>query len=50
MRVPAGQATIHPDTRRGWVVFAGVMLLIAAAFNAVYRLTVHGFGHGTRAA
>jgi hypothetical protein len=50
MRVSAGQATIHPDTGRGWVVFAGVMLLMAAVFTAVYGLTVLGFGHGTRAA
>ena len=35
MRVPRG----HPPARRsgrGWVVFAGVMMLIASALNAIY--------------
>ena len=37
MHVPA----VHPephDSSRGWMAFAGVMLLIGAAFNAVYGL------------
>lgn len=38
MHVPAPERE-YADTGRGWMVFAGVMLLLAAAFNAVY-----GFG------
>jgi hypothetical protein len=32
------------------MVLAGVLLLIAAAFNTGCGLTVHRFGHATRAA
>ena len=35
MRVPRG----HPPARRssrGWLVFAGVMLLVASVLNAIY--------------
>jgi hypothetical protein len=35
MHVPAVHTEPH-DTGRGWMAFAGVMLLIGAAFNAVY--------------
>jgi hypothetical protein len=36
MRVPVGPARQHADTGRGWMIFAGVMLLLGAALNAVY--------------
>jgi hypothetical protein len=36
MHVAVPQARDYADTGRGWMVFAGVMLLLAAAFNAVY--------------
>jgi hypothetical protein len=36
MHVPAPQQVRSVATGRGWMVFAGVMLLLGAAFNAVY--------------
>jgi hypothetical protein len=35
MHVAAPPARKYADTGRGWMVFAGVMLLLAAAFNTV---------------
>jgi hypothetical protein len=37
MHVPAVHTEPH-DTGRGWMAFAGVLLLIGAAFNGVYGL------------
>jgi hypothetical protein len=37
MHVPAVRPEPH-DSGRGWMAFAGVMLVIGAAFNAVYGL------------
>jgi hypothetical protein len=36
MHVAAPPAREYADTGRGWMVFAGVLLLLGAAFNAVY--------------
>lgn len=36
MHVAAPPAREYADTGRGWMVFAGIMLLLGAAFNSVY--------------
>ena len=36
MHVAPPPAREHADPGSGWMVFAGVMLLLAAAFNTVY--------------
>ena len=36
MHVAAPPARAYADTGTGWMVFAGVMLLLGAAFTAIY--------------